>query len=324
MTNAKSRTFDNRVEYRKQSEIQSGIEVIDNSFKDYLGSSVKANLLWSGTEWSEGPAYIPNYNAVIWSDVPNDRMLKYDLETGLTTTFREPSNYSNGNTIDLEGRLITCEHLTNRVTRTEPDNSITILTDNYLGKRLNSPNDVVVKSDGSIWFTDPPYGITTDREGTKRKSDLEGNFIYRIDPIDKKLEIVFDGCDKPNGLAFSVDENTLYVSDTGEPQNIIAIDVGSNGKTLNNSKQFVQVRPGIADGFRLDVLGNIWTSAWDGVHCYSPSGNLIGKILIPEQRTANLVFGGQDYKCLYIAADTSLYSIQLNIEGAIKLRSLKQ
>jgi gluconolactonase len=314
---AKSKILEKRQNYRDISDLKSGIEVIDSVFNDYIGNERQATKLWTGCEWAEGPVFLEKNNCVLLSDVPNNRILQYNIKSKITTIFREPSNFSNGNTVDLEGNLITCEHQTNRITRTDDKNKIITLVDNYKGKKLNSPNDVVVKSDGTIWFTDPPYGILSDREGNKRESELNGNYVFKLDPNTKELKIVFDQCDKPNGLAFSPDEKILYVADSGEPENILAIEVNENGTILSNPREFGKVSPGIADGFRIDSLGNIWTSAWDGVHCFSQSGNLLGKIFIPEQRTANLVFGDLNYKTLYIAGDTSLYSIKLNIKGYI-------
>ena len=312
---ANSKIFNNRNIYRDKSEVKSGIEIVDPIFKDFITSQQEPKKLWTGCEWAEGPVFIEKENCILWSDVPNNRMLKYDIDSNNTFIYREPSNYSNGNTTDLEGNLITCEHQTHRITRTNEKNEVTILVDNYQGKRLNSPNDVVVKSDGTIWFTDPPYGILSEREGNKRESDLEGNFVFRFDPKSKIIEIAFDLCDRPNGLAFSPDESILYIADSGEPENIVAANLDIEGSKIISSKIFTEVKPGIADGFRLDTLGNIWTSAWDGIHCYSSEANLLGKIFIPEQRTANLTFAEKDLSTMYIAGDTSLYSIKLNVNG---------
>jgi gluconolactonase len=211
--------------------------------------------------------------------------------------------------------MVTCEHQTHRITRTEPDGKVTVLVDSYKGKKLNSPNDAVVKRDGTIWFTDPPYGILSNREGTQRASELAGNFVFRFDPASKQLDIATDALDRPNGIAFSPDEKVLYVADSGAPRHMVAFNVGADGKTLSNRRVFAEVSPGIADGFRCDVRGNVWTSAHDGIQCFTPQGKLIGKILVPEQRTANCCWGDTDWKRLYIAGDTSLYSVRLNIEG---------
>ena len=313
---APNKTFADHNEARPADEIKSGVEVLDDRFRWLIDENAQLEKHWSGAEWSEGPAYFADGDYVIWSDIPNNRQLRFDAGSGETTVFREPSNYSNGNSVDLQSRQVTCEHHTNRITRTEPDGTVTVLIDNYNGNRLNSPNDLVVKSDGTIWFSDPPYGILSNREGAQRESELDGNYLFRFDPETEQLSIASDSLDRPNGLAFSPDESILYVADSGEPRNMVAFDVGADGKTLSNRRVFATVRPGIADGFRCDVEGNVWTSAWDGIQCYTPAGELIGKIQVPEQRTANCVFGDADFKRLYIAGDTSLYSIRLNVAGA--------
>lgn len=313
---APDKTFADRKEFRPKSELKSGFEILDSAFVELIGENPKLEKHWTGAEWSEGPVYVPSLNSCIWSDIPNNRMLRFDTTTGETSVYREPSNYTNGNTLDLQGRMVTCEHQAHRISRTEPDGSVTLLVDKYKGNRLNSPNDAVVKSDGTIWFSDPPYGILSDREGNQRASELDGNYLFRFDPETGELSIASDELDRPNGLAFSPDENILYVADSGEPRHMVAFDVGSDGKTLSNKRVFAEVRPGISDGFRCDGKGNVWTSSHDGVQCYTPGGKLIGKILVPEQRTANCCWGGDDWKTLFIAGDTSLYSVKLNVEGA--------
>jgi gluconolactonase len=299
--------------------MKSDVEVIDARFRELIGESPTLEKHWSGAEWSEGPVYLPKDNVVVWSDIPNNRMLRFDPSLGETAVYREPSNYSNGNSIDRQGRMVTCEHLTHRITRTEPDGIVTVLVDSYQGRKLNSPNDLVVKSDGTVWFSDPPYGILSNREGNQRESELDGNYLFRFDPATNDLEIASDALDRPNGLAFSPDETVLYVADSGAPSNMVAFNVAADGRTLANRRVFATIRPGIADGFRCDVLGNVWTSAHDGVHCLTPDGETIGKILVPEQRTANCTWGDPDWRRLYIAGDTSLYSIRLNVEGAHKI-----
>ena len=313
---APQKIFDDRPEYRTADKARDGFKVLDPRFRELIGDSPKLEKHWTGCEWAEGPAYLADENALVWSDVPNNRMLRFDAGTGETIVFREPSNFSNGNSTDPQGRLITCEHQAHRISRREADGTVATLVDSYEGKRLNSPNDLVAKSDGSIWFTDPPYGILSDREGDKRESDLDGNYLFRLDPSTGALEIASDEMDRPNGLAFSPDESILYVADTGEPKNMVAFDVGADGKTLSNRRVFAVVRPGISDGFRCDVNGNVWTSAHDGVQCYTPAGELIGKVLVPEQRTANCCWGDPDFKRLYITGDTSLYSVRLEVAGA--------
>ena len=318
---AENKTWQDRRQFRSTEDLSSGAVIIHRRFRDLIGGDeVELHRLYTGTEWAEGPAYVPSHNGsagfVVFSDVPNDRLLKYDLVGGETTIFREPSHYSNGNAVDNEGRLVTCEHLRHAISRLEHDGEHRVLVDSYDGKKLNSPNDVVVKSDGSIWFSDPPYGILSGREGTSRKSELDGNYVYRLEPESGEISIVVDQLDRPNGLAFSPDESVLYVADSGEPRNVVAFDVSSDGESLSNFRIFAVVRPGIADGFRCDEQGNVWTSAHDGIHCYSPEGEMIGKILIPEQRTANCSFGEEDRKTLYICGDVSLYSVRLNVAGA--------
>lgn len=313
---APQKTWPDRAEHRPSSEVKSGFETIDPAFEVLCGSNPLLEKHWSGGEWSEGPVFVPSLNSLVWSDIPNNRMLRFDAGSGKTSVFREPSNFSNGNALDLEGRMVSCEHQTHRITRTETDGSVTVLVDRFEGKRLNSPNDLVVKSDGSIWFTDPPYGIMSNREGNQRESEIGANYLYRFDPSTDELLVASDQFDKPNGLAFSPDESLLYVADSGAPRKIMVLDVTADGRSLSNFREFAVVRPGIADGFRCDVNGNVWTSAHDGVHCITPAGQTIGKILVPEQRTANCCWGGPDWNRLYIAGDTSVYSVQLAVQGA--------
>jgi gluconolactonase len=288
-------------------------------FATYLLPVCGLEKLYTGTRWAEGPVYFADGRYLVFSDIPNNRMLRWEEETGQVSLFRYPSNFSNGNTRDRQGRLVTCEHGTRRVTRTEPDGSTTVLADRYQGKRLNSPNDVVVKSDGSIWFTDPPYGILSDYEGYKADSEIGRCNVYRVDPSDGSVKIVADDFDKPNGLAFSQDEKVLFVADSGrshgpdKPHHIRAFDVTPEGG-LKNSRVFAEIDPGIPDGFRLDIDGNLWTSAGDGVHCYSREGELLGKILIPEA-VANLCFGGARRNRLFITATSSLYTLFVNTAG---------
>lgn len=312
---AKSKIFPQHDRTKTANQLREGIEYYNPSFRRLLPKEPELIHHWRGTEWAEGPVYLSRRNAVIWSDIPNNRMLEFDLSSRETSVFREPSNYTNGNTVDLEGRLISAQHLPHCILRTEHDGTLTVLVDRYEGKRLNSPNDVVVKSDGTIWFTDPPYGILSDREGRQRKSEINGCYVYRFDPVTGVLNIVVDSMDRPNGLAFSPGEDFLYVSDTGKPENLMAFNTSSDGRSLENGREFAKVRPGTSDGFRCDAEGNIWTSAADGIQCYTANGELIGKILIPEQTVANCCFGGPESKTLYIAADTSLYSIELDISG---------
>jgi gluconolactonase len=294
--------------------------VLDDRFKRLHIGSARLEKLAEGCRWAEGPAYFPAGRFLIWSDVPNDRMMRFDETSGAVSVFRPSSGYSNGNTVDRQGRLVTCEHGNRRVTRTEHDGSITVLASHHQGKRFNSPNDVVVKSDGSIWFTDPAYGIDSDYEGHKAESEIGDCHVYRIDPHTGDVSIVADDFVRPNGIAFSPDEKRLYVADTGAthvkdgPRHIRVFDMDDNGK-LSGGGVFATCTQGLFDGFRLDEAGRIWTSAGDGVHCYESDGILIGKIMVPEA-AANVVFGGLKRNRLYICATTSLYSIMLPVNGA--------
>jgi gluconolactonase len=268
--------------------------------------------LADGCRWAEGPVYLDG--GVMWSDVPNDRMLRWDEATGAVTVFRAPSAFANGNTLDPEGRLVTCEHGNRRVTRTEPDGTITVLADRFDGKRLNSPNDVVVRSDGAIYFTDPAYGIDNDYEGHKGHSEIGACHVFRIDAESGELSLAADDFDRPNGLAFSLDETRLYVSDTGAPKHMRVLDVADDG-SLSGGEVFAECTVGAFDGFRLDDAGRIWTSAGDGVHCYDPDGTLLGKVLVPEG-VANVAWGWPKRNRLYICATTSLYAVLLAVNGA--------
>jgi gluconolactonase len=293
---------------------------LDDRFQRLVISTARLEKLYEGCRWAEGPAYFPAGRYLVWSDIPNDRMMRYDETSNTVSVFRAPAGYSNGNTVDRQGRLVTCEHGNRRVTRTEHDGSITVIASHYQGKRLNSPNDAVVKSDGSIWFTDPAYGIDSDYEGHKAESEIGACHVYRVDPQSGDIRIVADDFVRPNGLAFSLDEKKLYIVDTGAthvpdgPRHIRVFDVGDDGK-LSGGDVFATSTSGLFDGFRLDDAGRIWTSAGDGVHCYDGDGTLIGKILVPEA-VANVVFGGVKRNRLYICATTSLYAIMLPVNGA--------
>ena len=293
-------------------------EAFDASFNECFVGHARVERLWSGARWSEGPAWFAAGRYLLWSDIPNNRMLRWDETNGQVSVFRSPSNNSNGNTVDYQGRLITCEHLLRRVTRTEFDGSITVLADNWQGKRLNSPNDVVVKSDGSIWFTDPSYGILSDYEGDRAESQVPCQ-VYRID-IHGVLHVVATDFVMPNGLAFSADESILYVADTGAshdpdgPRHIRALSVSSCGTAVSDAGLFSECSNGMFDGFRVDQGGRIWTSAADGVHCLAPDGSLIGKIHIPEW-VANVTFGGAKRNRLFICGTSSLYAVYLTVTG---------
>ncbi|MBA4096630.1 MAG: gluconolactonase [Rhodospirillum sp.] len=293
-------------------------EVFDKRFKSLMIGIAHLDKLADGCIWAEGPVWFADGGYLLWSDIPNNRMLRWTPETGVST-FRAESNNSNGNTRDRQGRLVTCEHLTRRVTRTEPDGSITVIADKHKGKRLNSPNDVVVKSDDSIWFSDPSYGIMTEFEGSRSEQEQGGCYVYRIDPKTGEIATVVEDFVKPNGLAFSPDEKILYVADSAAshdpnaPHHIRAFDV-VDGKKLANGRVFCDIKTGIPDGFRIDVNGNLWTSCHAGVECYAPDGTLLGRINVPEI-VANVTFGGKRRNRLFITATTSLYAIYVNTTG---------
>ncbi len=296
-----------------------GMEVIDESFTQCFIGHARVERLWTGARWAEGPAWFAAGRYLIWSDIPNNRMMRLDEPSGHVSVFRQPSQHSNGNTVDAQGRLVSCEHLTRRVTRTEHDGSISVLASEWQGKRLNSPNDVVVKSDGSIWFTDPDYGIMTDYEGDRAESELPCQ-VYRID-TDGSLSVVAADFVKPNGLAFSLDESVLYVADTGAthdpdgPHHIRALTLSADGRSVAESRIFADCNAGLFDGFRLDRQGRLWCSAEDGVHCLDPTGRLIGKVRIPEI-VSNVTFGGPKGNRLFICGTTSIYSIYLAVNGS--------
>jgi gluconolactonase len=293
-------------------------EVISPQFRNLILFNAAVETLYTGTRWGEGPVWFGDAQHLVWSDIPNNRMLRWMDGAGVSL-FRSPSNYSNGNTRDRQGRLVTCEHGTRRVTRTEHDGRITVIADSYGGKRLNSPNDVVVKSDGTIWFSDPPYGILSDYEGGRAESEQDGCSVFCFDPRTGGLTIASRDIAKPNGLAFSPDESLLYVSDTsfsheqGGFHGIRVFSVRDNNR-LADAKVFAEVSPGGADGFRLDEYGNVWTSAGDGVHCISPQGELLGKIRLPEI-ISNVVFGGLRKNRLFATGANSLFSVYLNCRG---------
>ncbi len=297
-----------------------GIEILDPRFAKLVLANVHLEKLASDCRWSEGPAYFPAGKYLLWSDIPNNRVMRFDETDGSVSVFLKPADNHNGHTIDREGRLISCEHRARCVSRIEHDGSRTVLAAHYQGKRLNSPNDVVVKSDGSIWFTDPTYGIDSDYEGDAAPSEIGASYVYRIDPTSGEITAVAQDFVKPNGLAFSPDEKQLYVADTGRthvpdgPKHIRVLDVCADGKSLTGGKVFADCTHGLFDGFRLDRAGNIWTSAGNGVHCYDPDGTLVGMIHVPEV-VANVCFGGPKRNRLYICATTSLYAIYVNARG---------
>ncbi|MCF1471866.1 SMP-30/gluconolactonase/LRE family protein [Agrobacterium vitis] len=294
----------------------SFFEISDPAFGRFVMGNAPVKQLATGFDWVEGPVWFGDLDCLLFSDIPNNRIMRWTPD-GSLTTFRAPSNFANGHTRDRQGRLVSCEHGTRRVTRTEYDGTITVIADSFEGKRLNSPNDVIVASDGAIWFSDPHYGIATDYEGTKSEQELPCN-VYRVDPSGA-ISAVLTDFNGPNGLAFSPDEKRLYVADTGrmhssDPQHIRVFDV-DDGWKLTGGNVFHVIDKGCADGMRLDSDGNLWSSAADGVHCIAPDGHLMGKILVPET-VSNLCFGGRGKHRLFITATTSLYAISLNRKGA--------
>lgn len=293
----------------------SFFEVHDPVFGQYVLGNAPVKQLATGFDWVEGPVWFGDAGCLLFSDIPNNRILRWTPEVGITT-YRGPSNYANGHTRDNQGRLISCEHGTRRVTRTELDGQVTVIADSYNGKPLNSPNDVVVKSDGSIWFSDPHYGIMTNYEGFSSEQE-NPCVVYRADPDTGALDVMVEDMNCPNGLAFSPDEALLYVADTGrmfmdDPQHIRVYDVSGDG--VGNGRHFHTIDPGAADGIRVDTDGNLWSSAADGVHCIAPDGRLLGKILVPEL-VSNICFGGRAKHQLYITATTSIYRVTLNRAG---------
>jgi gluconolactonase len=298
------------------------IKVIDPSFAKYRLGTAKVEKLASGMRWAEGPVWFGDGRYLLWSDIPNNRIMRWDEETGAVSVFRKPSNYGNGNARDRQGRLLTCEHDTRRITRTEYDGSITVIADHFEGKPLNSPNDIVCKSDGSIWFTDPPFGVLGFYEGHMAKPELPTN-VYRWDPQTKLLALVAGDINRPNGLAFSPDESKLYIIEAGATPRVIRVyDVVDNGTRISGLRPLITAEAnGTPDGMRIDVDGNLWcgwgmgAEGLDGVAIFNPDGKLIGRIDLPE-RCANLCFGGQHRNRLFMAASTSVYSLFVNTQGA--------
>ena len=296
-------------------------QIEDDRFRHLIVGSARLDVLFTGCRWAEGPVWFNDLGCLLWSDIPNQRILRWSanlLSGDGVSVFRSPSNFANGHTRDWQGRLVSCEHGTRRVTRTEMDGKITVLADSYQGRRLNSPNDVVVRSDGSVWFTDPTYGILSDYEGYRAEPEQPARGVYRIDPASGGITCVIDDFAQPNGLAFSPDETKLYIADSAAshdpaaPRHIRVFDVQDDG--LQGGRVFALIDNGIPDGIRVDTAGNLWSSAADGVHCFAPDGSRLGKIRVP-QGVANLTFGGPRRNRLFIAATTNLYAIYVAATG---------
>ena len=302
--------------------LDTAIEVIDRRFEPVVRSNPELERLCTGARWSEGPVWMHEDDSVLWSDIPNDRMLRWSAADGMRV-WRDNVEFTNGHTRDLDGTLLHCSHGLRAVFRTERDGSNQrVVVDRWQGKRFNAPNDIVVKSDGTIWFTDPPYGLIIPEEGHGGDSEIGDCLVFRHDPKTGALDAVTDLPIEPNGLAFSPDERVLYVSDTSAALGreatgehcIWIFDVVGNGTRLANGRKFADIAPGVPDGFRVDVQGWIYTSSEDSVQVFHPDGTLLGKIAVPE-KVGNLTFGGPERDLLYIAASTSLYRIRLATRG---------
>ena len=288
-------------------------ETVENSdqFNKYL-KDTNFKKVFTGMLWGEGPAYIPHLDTLVFSDIPNNRMLKFS--NGLVDEYKNPSNFCNGNTIDEDENLISCSHGGRCIYKTNDNLDVQILVDNYNGMKLNSPNDLFVKSDGTIWFTDPPYGILSDYEGYPGKQEYGGSYVFSFDPNLKKLDVIIRDLERPNGIAISPDEKKLYVADTGENIKCLYQYDMTNGYPQNR-KLVYDFKPFFSDGFRCDKNGNVWTSAGKAIKCFTPQNELIGQLIVPEL-VSNLEFGGEEGNILYVTATTSLYSLELNQQGA--------
>lgn len=294
----------------------------DARFRELVPPNGFLEKLFTGTRWAEGPAYFPAGDFLLFSDIPNNRILRWVPDgagDGCVVEFRRPSNFANGHTRDGEGRLISCEHGTRCISRTELDGRRTVIASAFEGRRLNSPNDAVVAPDGAVWFSDPTYGILSDYEGYTAGPEYGGRYVFRVDAGSGRVEAAATDFVQPNGLAFSPDGMRLYVADSGAshdpqgPRHIRVFEVAAGGR-LRGGEVFATVDAGIPDGLRVDLRGNVWTSAGDGVHCFSPQGELLGRILVPEP-VANVEFGGQRGNRLFITATTSLYACYLTTSG---------
>jgi gluconolactonase len=300
------------------------VVVEDPRLLDLVDAGTVAHRLGGDASWSEGPVYLPNQDAVIWSDIPGNRILRWTAATGQVTVERTDVEYTNGRTLDLQGRVVTCSHGRRAVERTEPDGTTRVLVDRWHGGRFNSPNDVVVKSDGTIWFTDPAYGIIQAHEGHLGEREYGDHYVFRFDPATGDVRPVVLDVEEPNGLAFSPDESLLYVSDTaraaglgyfgGRNHHIRVYDV-VHGRHAKNGRRFAEVSPAVPDGFRIDVHGNLWTSSGDSVQVFAPDGTRLGRVPVPEV-AANLCFGGPDGTTVFVTATSGLYRIDTRTRGA--------
>ncbi|MBW7922992.1 MAG: SMP-30/gluconolactonase/LRE family protein [Rubellimicrobium sp.] len=300
-------------------------EQFDKGFRDLHVASAHVDCLWTGARWTEGPVWFADMNCLLFSDIPNNRMMRFAPDPvgsdgmGTVSVFRAPSNFANGHTRDRQGRLVSCQHGTRSVTRTEWDGSITVLADAYQGRRLNAPNDVVVSSDGAVWFTDPTYGSMSDYEGFRGEIEQDARNVFRIDPQSGALEVVCDDFTQPNGLAFSPDERFLYIADSAFSHDPdfppIVRRFAVDGKRLSGGEEFCRIDTGLPDGIRIDDEGRLWSSAFDGVHCFDTGGTLLGKVKVPEV-VSNLCFGGPMRNRLYMTGTTSLYAVTLCVNGA--------
>jgi len=301
-------------------DLTSSFQVVDARFRKLALPYIHVERLYTGCRWAEGPAWFPAGRYLVWSDIPNDRVMRWDETDGSVSVFRQPALNSNGHTVDFQGRLVSCEHRGRCVSRTEHDGTRTVLASHFEGKRFNSPNDVVVKSDGSVWFSDPSYGIDSDYEGDAAPSEIGAQRVYRVDGASDAVSVAASDFVQPNGLAFSPDESLLYIVDTGAthvvdgPHHVRRFRVAADG-VLTGGEVFATCPVGLYDGLRVDVHGNLWLSAGDGVHCHAADGDLLGKVLIPES-VANLCFGGAKRNRMFVCGTTSLYSVYLNTRGA--------
>ena len=304
-----------------RSPIPAEYQVHDARFLPLIVPGATLRHLHAGGLWAEGPVYVPGRHVLLWSDVRRNRFLRYELATGEVALERQPADFNNGHTIDRDGRVVACEHGTRSVVRVEPDGTRTLIADRFEGKRFNSPNDVVVASDGTVWFTDPTYGIDSFDEGFPAVSEIGASNVYRVD-VQGGVTAQITDMVRPNGLAFSLDERSLYVADTGVshvengPRHIRRYDVDlAAGRVTGGGEVFATCPVGAFDGFRFDALGHLWASGRLGVHCYHPDGALLGTVRLPET-CANLEFGGAGRSTLFMTATTSLYAIDLAVAGA--------